>query len=913
MWLVLIGLVACGAGSGRQARDSGGEGGVDLCASPDAIAQSGMDPCDVAAWTGLADDGDTVFVCTEGEDGGSGSLDAPLRTVAAGLQRAVDEGKGRVALAVGRYEEAVVLGREHDGMTVLGACRDGVELTVGEDTEGYDGAVVVLASTIASTTAAVQNLTVRGAELGVGAGVGTLRLSDARVLDAGVVGIGASGGFGTLVAERVAVEGPHDAGADLYSATLVQAADGGTVEGSELELLVRDWTFGVWVGEGDSSSVELDGCVLRAERGDCDGCGALGMLASSGSLAIRDCELTDLPGAGIVVEGAEADIAQTTVYGTRGGDLSVYSSAQLPCVDDASRALGAIFVRSGALVHLDDVTLEGNEFAGITLSESTLTGQGVRVLDTLPGGPDGAGMGVGALASDLRLTDTLIDGAVGLGLQAAQGGSLALDGVVVRGVEEITGTEPMGGWGLAASSGVEVSVHELLVEDVAYTAIDLRDTPVASLEDVHIERVYGASTGDGGVGLLIAEGAVVEVDGLVLGDVAHSAIVVTSSGQAAVTGAELSGVGSNSGWAVLAVPCLPETCADGTSGPNCCDATGARLDITDLVLGDCRDVAVGALGEGAHLTLMDASVSGIVPSDGSDVARGLVAGDGAVVELYDVDLSDIGGVGLLNYAADLTWSGGSLSDTWETGENLVAVGLAVQDGGVAGVEGVELRGTSGPGLFLHQATVDLRDVLLSDNRLAGGAVIGGSLVADGLQVQDNRAHDTQGGGAGLLLHATGDSRPSLRLTNSRLDSHPLAALFAQDPLSLEVSGSSLQGSEGASLTEGGSVLVHGNAAFVWGSTSSATVCFEDSSLAGAAVGLLLHELSGATQVCSLLSNSFEDNDSDVVQQPCGAGSAVDWPGAETCPEYELPTVEVALQLELTEPTVERGLGATWSN
>ncbi|HJL15259.1 MAG TPA: right-handed parallel beta-helix repeat-containing protein [Sandaracinaceae bacterium LLY-WYZ-13_1] len=193
---------------------------------------------------------DAVHVSAAAAPGGDGTRDAPFATIAEALEAVGAE--GTVALAVGEYEEAVVL----DGAIELrGACPAQTDLTLATPASSPGDAVI----TVTGTGATLRDLSVRFAERAgvyVRAG-GSLTVRGLGIYGVAGVGIGVTG---ELDGDRVLVDGVRS---DLG------ASRGFNVEGdgrATLRQVVVDRTDEV--AAFASGTLRLEDAALRGEVSD---------------------------------------------------------------------------------------------------------------------------------------------------------------------------------------------------------------------------------------------------------------------------------------------------------------------------------------------------------------------------------------------------------------------------------------------------------------------------------------------------------------------------------------------------------------------------------------------------------------------------------------------------------------------
>ncbi|MBM4360522.1 MAG: hypothetical protein FJ096_20645, partial [Deltaproteobacteria bacterium] len=144
----------------------------------------GPDGCGDGAWGSLADEPGTTWVDPGAPEGGDGTRDLPLRTLAEGLAKAAPG--GRVALAAGTYAEPAVIDKP---VELVGRCASMVRI---EGTTPFSGGPVTM---FVSKLTSKESVTVRGVTLG---SQGSGLVTNARVtLDN--VGVDGAAGFGVVV------------------------------------------------------------------------------------------------------------------------------------------------------------------------------------------------------------------------------------------------------------------------------------------------------------------------------------------------------------------------------------------------------------------------------------------------------------------------------------------------------------------------------------------------------------------------------------------------------------------------------------------------------------------------------------------------------------------------------------------
>jgi hypothetical protein len=498
--------------------------------------------------TDLPTDRPVYYVRAGAPGGGTGTRDAPFRTIATAAAWAASGSV--IAVAKGTYDEEIYVPA---GVTLWGAC---VAETLLLASTWSETAGTLNAS---STEAVVRNLRIGGERSAVRLGSGvSLRLEDAAVDGAVAVGLWVSG-TGQLFVHSVAVRnirplsGPGGSfgrglnveygGRAEVSRTVFErsaelgllATDAGTV------LLVEDAAVFETIGPQGHGLGVGGGARAELSRTSIEGAGEFGVYArESGTRAVlTDVVIRDTrPGGGaqgsglIVGMGASAVVlraliernvfsgvwAQDPVTSITMEDVVVRDSLRFlpepPEPPTADLAGWGISVQS-ANVELSRGLIERNLVAGIFVNGSaTTTLADVWIRDTECDEPTGAG-GRGALVSyggRLDAARVVFDRNTDAGILAEAGGTLSVADIVIRD----TRTRPadgLGGSGFVVRDGSVATIDRVLLEGNVMAA-GLVDGPTSrlTLNDAVIRDTLGLP-GDGsfGYGLGVQFGAAATV------------------------------------------------------------------------------------------------------------------------------------------------------------------------------------------------------------------------------------------------------------------------------------------------------------------------------------------------------------------------------------------------------------------
>ncbi len=608
--------------------------------------------CPSDGWPeGLPSDRPIVFVDDDAAPGGDGtSRDGALATIGDALARAADGAV--IALAVGRYDEAVML---TGSRTLWGACVGGTRLTSSAPADDLFVVHVVGAG------ATMRNLGIDAPErAGIGLSSGAALVEDVVVSQARTAAIWAwigaaelqrivvratrprssdgqrgrglvvSGGAMVNVADFVADQNA-DAGLFVFDASTSLeghrvAVRGGSGRGVDvqggaqalLESLVAEEAYETGVlASGDATRVEVRDAVVRDTR-ELNGRGGFGAQSIGGATLLLERVLAERNiQAGLIVSGASSRIDAR--------DLVVRSTMPRAMTPGYGRG---IVVQSGGQLGVERARLTSNRAVGLLVTESTSFAQ----------------------AFDLVIADTLAerDGEGGMGISVESGARLVVERAIIE-----RNTQA----GLAAhTNGTMVEARDLVVRDTrprsvapsAGRGVDVHGGATVTIERALLERNRDAAivaSGDAtyvrAVDVLLQD-TMARSDDLLLGAgafVQHRARLVLSrsrvlrarfAGVASVNGADVS-IDEVAIAGVLQSDCALTTCPSLAGGFGVSAHFGAalvanRFSIEDAVL--CGAV-IGANDRDGTLTAMDLSdgsitrtvIGACVQVEGYDTAR----------------------------------------------------------------------------------------------------------------------------------------------------------------------------------------------------------------------------------------------------------------------------------------------------
>ncbi len=641
---------------------------------------------------------------------------------------------------------------------------------------------------------------------------------------------------------------------------------------------------GLAVALGAGGTIELAGLTLRGPSGD-------GVVVDSGEVTLRDVTIDGYFGHALLAIGPESSLALSDVR-LLGGDG-----------EDAPESGGAIRVLDGARATGSDVTVEQAYAWGVyargadTLIDlHRLTARDCR---GPRGGPSaGASCALAREGGTVRLRESRLEAGMGSGAVSLSGdlefedvdvvGTVVTrDGYSSGAIAVISGSLTMSG-----GSIVDAFAAGVYLGDAGVTA-SLTDVEIAGIRrdelgingfGVRVETLVTISTESQRPRLVIQGGSIVDTDG--------SALSTDPSARPAmqVDGLEISGANADDRPAGAAIVVLSGT-----------------LEASDLHVHDNRHSGLFAANADTRVTVADSTFERS-ESRPDYSAVGAFVVDAAEAHFESCTFRENASVGVLAWANGLiTLDGGSVTDQVASESTTVGRGLHAEAGGTIIAAGVHISGNDGPGAVATAiGGLLLSDVVLEDNRWAGLFANSGIVELVGVQILDNVAHSSEGGGYGIYTEAIHEL--ALILDDVEIAGSPIAAVVIDareetlaDPPAVEISNSQLQGSPADNAdpllaTRGDGLRVCGGLG-PWDGEVGLSIVDTEFRDAGR-VGLLLHG-SGATLGSGVI---FSDNGIDAAQQPCEDvdGSLDDVPGALTCDQLEYEFLVECPGLEFTD-------------
>ena len=716
---------------------------------PELLSQPTVDlglPCGGRMWEGLPTEG--IFVDDLGSDEGDGTREHPVATIA----RAMELGD-RVLLAPGTYVGPEALWETPRQLEVLGQCRDEVIL-VGETLPP------ITMAADAESDLLVQSVTVTGGWGAVWAFGGHLRLTDLRIEGNESDGVFASGAEAAVVLKDVLIEGLHPASSGPYSYGIF-LGDGARLEGYGVE--VRDVEgYAVAVdglgSEGVFDALHVSDIQAFHERASglssrhegrllCTACriedvaisgvyaSDRGWLRMEGSTVAGVQEPGGVNGGVVAIAQGQIELQDTRIsdidgYGVVALDQGAVVLDQVEIVrarfDSPSTPGAGIAATSRGLIEGSRVTVRDTKGAALLATDhGRIELRAVTVLGVDAGVGGSAGLvGPGVLADALAiigLHGVRIERATGHGLQAQQGGVISAEDLILRDTRPVVDADyglelvayldgvvrvlngaihsPLTHGG-AASLGGRLELTNVVFHPSAGVGVVAQSGGSAWLDQVSfLGRTAGALTA-------LGEGTLVEGRGLLMRDTLRRDDIKVGFGASSGHGASmvLEDVLIGSPWSLGLV------------------AEGGALQCTD-----CRiDQAILAgvfVADGGTATLVDTTVSGVLPEPTQGVGVGVFVGaaegrplPSLVATGLTVDATGIAGVWA--DGADLSLTDCSLSPehrvevlpgVWTHGDGLYATRSTLA------LSGCHLHDAPGVGLFLNGVSGDEEELSYADN------------------------------------------------------------------------------------------------------------------------------------------------------------------------------------------------------
>ena len=782
--------------------------------------------------------------------GGDGTQGHPFQTIQAGA----DAG-GVVSIAPGTYAETVVMGEDHDGISLIAPCGGAtVDATgLGDRTGAIDFDHVHGKLTL-------DGLTVTGGHGGgvmMRAGVATLR--NIVALDNRFIGVALSGAHSRIVVENVTVRDTEPV-TDAAAGMVIDA--GATVEGT-----------GVTISGGTGLGLSIYQASTNVDLTDVDISGAATTESGIGGDGVQVSQ-------GAHVTLRSANIHDNAQHGVMAGETNTELTIEDSEITDNTQDAWVrenVAVTGGATLRLNRVWIRRGHGFGMQAggAGSTIEMHHGGVLDTLPYGA----------VEDYSAGAFFFPGSIGI-LDGVEIGRNAGFGLVSNGADVTVGFSSIhdtsvrgadSGEGAIVDEHGILRVSDCLIADNDTAAVAANAFGQAIITDTEL-RGTRANEYRSGCGIWAGQDSVVSATDTVITDNEGYGILVYN--RAAVMGDGL---------------VIDRTLRSPTvAGAGAAVTEGGYLRLARSRVSGAATTGVITYGVGARIEMVDSVIS---EQDGVDITAGGVP--------FEVALGATGS--LRNVVIDGGYGSGILLggyDTFVTADNVEvrnieispfqssAVGVQVQRQATLDAQNLRVHDIAGPGVVNASAYLRCIDCSALDVGFAGFGLLGTSTLS-GCEVAGVGADDTLGGGVSLFVDTAG----TVTVSGCDLGEAPLAAAWIQGGGRPEIADSNLEAASGAALR--GDLILHGNAVFVTG--GAAPVLNSNTFASGPGPTVLL---AGAT--ATFTGNVWEGNSLGVLQQSCDALTLppTGWeaaPTADLCPEHDVST----LPLEYTSQPLER--------
>jgi hypothetical protein len=324
-----------------------------------------------------------------------------------------------------------------------------------------------------------------------------------------------------------------------------------------------------------------------------------------------------------------------------------------------AKQLFGVSVGLNSTLALTDSVLEGNQESGIILSEgaSTFTGERLVVRDSVEGSQGDHGTGLNAQAgATVDVKDSSFSGNRYANVRLSSKSSGTFDHVVFRDGQPNSVQDV--GRGISVQDGATAKITRSAFVDNYEIAIVAADGTTVDLEDVLAGGTRRSALGEFGRALDAFGGAQVHGKRFHAYDNRDASVIAVEKGT----------------HVTLESSSIVETATDkgGYFGRAIGAQEGATVDVVDSAISGAHEVAVVALSDGTHVTLSRSIVTGTGPNAGGAFAHGIMAAQGAALDVEGSEISSNPGIGIAIGDASAHLTGVRLREN--------GVGLFVQDG-----------------------------------------------------------------------------------------------------------------------------------------------------------------------------------------------------------------------------------------
>ena len=514
---------------------------------------------------------------------------------------------------------------------------------------------------------------------------------------------------------------------------------------------------------------------------------------------------------------------------------------------------------------------------------------------------DNAEYGVYVSGATLELNSSRIDNNVEVGLFAiGPGVMVTLDTV------EITGTMPASNGqcrGINMQDDGEFRATSSVIDgNCGMGMYASGEETLVVFTDTHVTNTVPDDAQGDARGVNVQGGARFEATGGTIAGNGSLGVFSTVAGtEVVLDGVEISGNGfdgrSTGGWGI-------EVHGDST------------FEATSCTITDNNTLGLLVTGENTLAILTGGEVSDTQRLEDGTGGWGIQVSNGARLEATSTEVLGVAEIGIIGYDfnTELILDSVEIRDTRRGYPMEVAVGLVAQGGAVVDAQNCTVTGDQGIGL-LAAAYGDLRcsQCELTANSFAGAVVWAlGILDLPGSTISGTVPDGGAGGGIGVYA-ADHEGPATLFLDNTTIEDNPLCAVWIDGHGSYSITNSTITGGQGLerSYPDGSTEVYHGdgivaiNGTQLWDADASTGLLIDNNAIAGAYRTAILLDTSTATITST---NAFATNPTDLIWQRCDGTTEPDdlanVPVVDHCPVTNHDVMALVLELYVGDGIVE---------
>jgi len=759
-------------------------------------------------------------------------------------------GKGqRIGLMPGTYGALELTRAAHDGVHLIGACREGVIFQADGDytvtASGWPGHATFESMTFRD--AASYNL------YGVGFGF-TVRDVDLLNAPDNIVA------FESLVV--VDIQDSRIAWPDTEPGNGVTVFDGPelTIHNLEVEAPKDMGLLAV-----DLDKLEVRGLKVtdRTSRGVYHG-SCVGVVDTQ-DILLEDLQLLGCENGGLYVEDTTGVVRNAEVRGIHATATNVAAPGIVVTADSELLVQDSVLAEAegpGALV-FGKARFENTRFIDNHQGEwNTRSGVGIELRNN----------------AEVELADCHLEANTEAAVLVRDDSTVVIEGGFIGGTQ--AGAEsPLTAGVLVYDSG-HATLSTVRVEEDGYGfLVGFGDTPRLEADDLSMTT--------GSPAVLLSEGEVSLSDVQVTGG--SPVVLAAYGGQMEVAGLDVSGLSD-----VLNLDILEDPSATSTATPALMVTGDGQMTVTDAVIEDASGLGA-ATWNGGLLRLTDVTFTAI-RSDSDGNTYGIIAQREGRLEATNLTLSETSGIGIAVNEDSSATLDGVLIDTLDGTRHLAtAYGLVVQDSSTVTLTDLTVVNVDGPALSVVTGSiVDATRVDIDGSSFAGIVASGSHLTLTDSSIRNTRSDPDEGGGIGLYTSNRAYGDGTVVMKGVTVEGNDLAGVYAvgQD---IELVECDVSGGAGLPL---GNNLLHGEAVFA---SLGSEVTLKDTTLRDARTGLFLH--AAAAHVEDI---AWTDNAVDLHLQACDEApeSTGLLPEGEVCPTHDSLWLDLEFEAYIEEDDLD---------